>query len=949
MSQGEKLKLDIWILTLTRKMNPFTICLVTLLPCLTLIKGEITVTFQADEELSGQQRLGNVAEAANLSQSGVDLAALLYEIQEFGDYWQIFSIDEQSFFYLDEKVDRDNICTNQGVCYVEVQISVTEVGGIYLEIVKALVEIKDINDNEPVFSPATIELFIPEGPPDATSYELPSATDRDSGSNSNLSYYLEPNVTSFRLEIHQNLDGSPRLTLHPENLNREMWESYELLVVARDGGEPQLSAILTVLITVLDVNDNRPTFTQREYNVTINEDERIGTIFLNVTATDRDAGENARISYSFTGAEPSRSILDSISIDGNSGAISIIDTLPSEVGPFILYLEARDHGSSVKKGQAKVIINVLDINNNPPVIVVSVLKNGEISENDGIGTPVATVRVSDADKGINKESKCTCDNENFSLHELGKNSYKVASAINLDRETVESYFITINCSDQGFPTLKASASFTIRVKDENDNDPIFTQSHYFGNITENNFVGSVILRVIASDKDDGLNKQILYEIESFTGVDMFQIDETEGLIKAADSFDREKVDLYEFRVIARDRGSPPSKPAIANVTVYVMDANDNWPKFEGDSYSITIPENMNISTVVGTVTAEDIDLGNNGRVSYMIPANYSTYPFTITDDGTILTTEVLDREKNGSFTFKVVASDHGNPPKAFEIPVTVIVKDENDNVPVITFPGIDRNNSVTLPHTTLPSSTVATIEAYDLDEPENPELLYFIVAGNNAGMFQINERTGDIILKKQMFDGDIKLYTLTILVKDQGHIQHETKATLHVRFYVSNDTALAGPVISKAQNIMIAVIISCVTIVLSIIIIVIICVIRRKDNNQKSLYGAKAYDQQKIMPSVHRNSNRSSSSRGSHDKMIYPDNGYQVDMKKGKKEVSFSLDEEQEGNVSRYPTSDQYDAVSSFRSEQVPHPHQVGIFSELCKDKKKYVCFRLHEILKKGW
>ena len=906
-------------------MNLFTLCLLSLLSWLTLISGEISLLFQVEEEISGQQRIGNIAEAANLNQSvtGVDLSSLTYEIQEFGEYTQYFSIDQESNLYLYQKVDRENICMNQEDCFIEIQISVT--GGTYLEIVKVQVEIKDINDHAPVFSQDSIELSIPEGPADGTSYELPSATDLDSGNNSIQSYQLSPDGTSFRLEIHQNLDGSQQLTLLlGSSLDRESWGSYELSVVARDGGDPQLSAVLKVVITVLDINDNRPVFSQLQYNVTIKEDESIGTIFLNVTAVDRDADENARLSYSFTKAEPSNSVLDSIGINESSGAISILDTFSSEISPFILYLEARDHGNPVKKGQAKVIVNVLDINDNSPVIEVSVLKNGEISENDGVGTPVATVRVSDADKGLNGESECKCDNENFTLHEMSRNSYKVASAIVLDREILDSYDITINCSDKGVPSLKASVSFTVRVKDENDNNPIFTQSQYFGNITENNLVGAVILKVRATDKDDGLNGQIIYEIVSFPGDEMFRIDQTEGLIKAGDIFDREKKDLYKFEVIARDRGSPKYFQAFANVTVYVMDANDNAPKFDGDSYSMTVPENMNKSTSVGTMTAKDIDLGDNGRVSYMIPSNYSTYPFAILDDGTIITTEILDRENVSSYSFNVVASDHGNPPKETVIPVTIIVRDENDNPPTIEFPSDDSNNSVSIPHTALPGVTVATIKAFDIDDKENQRLLYFIGAGNDAGMFQINEN-GEVILKKQVFDGDIKLYTLTIVVKDQGQIQHETRATLHIKFYVSNDTSVTGPVtVSKGQNIMIAIIISCITLVLSIIIIVVICVIRRKDN-QKSLYSAKSYDQQKIMSSIHRNSNRSSSSRGSHDKMIYPENGYQVDMKKGKKEVSFSLDEEQDGNVSKFPTSDQYDAVSSFRSEQVSTPHQVGL------------------------
>ena len=897
--------------------------------------GEI-VRFQVEEEKLDQRKIGNIAEAAqlNLSVSGVDPASLTYEIQFDDDYAQDFSIDSESNLYLEHKLDRDNIthCEEEEHCIIELQISV--VGGTYFELVKALVEVLDINDNPPVFPVEFKAVSIPEGVPDGiTSYDLPLASDRDSGKNANISYHLAPIGTSFQLEIQENEFGFKTLKLRQSlNLDREDWDRYELFLVAEDGGVPQRNASLRVIITVTDINDNRPVFDQMEYNVTIKEDEEIGKTFLYATATDRDIGENKRLSYSFTKAEPSNSVLNSIGVNESTGGISIIGPFSSsEVGPFILYLEARDHGTPVnKKGQAKVIINVLDINDNPPVIEIGVLKNGEIGENENNGTPVATVRVRDADKGINGESLCFCDNENFTLHKLSRtsdfDSYKVTTNILLDRELTDSYNITINCSDKGVPPLQASSSFTIRVKDENDNIPIFTQTHYSGNITENNFIKSAILRVSATDEDIGLNGAILYEIVSFIGDDMFHINSTSGLITAADVFDRERRDLYKFQVNARDQGTKGYYQSTTNVTVYVMDANDNAPRFNGDSYSMAVLENMNKSTSVGEVYAEDDDLGENKQVSYMIPPEYSHYPFAILDDGTVITTEILDRENISSYTFAIVASDHGNPPMETRIPVTVLVRDENDNPPVIEWPN-DSNSSVTIPHTTLPDSVIVTIKSYDNDDEDNQQLHYSIVGGNDAGIFQIDENNGDVILKKQIFDGDIKLYTLTILVKDQGETPHEVRQTLRIRFYVSNETTVAGFVsASKGQNIMIAIVISCITLVLSILIIVVICIIKRKDN-QKSLYGAKSYDQQKIMGSANRSSNRSNSSRGSHDKMIYPENGYQVDMKKGKKEVSFSLDEEHDGNVSKVPTSDQYDAVSTFRSE--PLPAQVSLCRKL--------------------
>ena len=889
--------------------------------------GEISVTFPVQEELSGRVAMGNVAQAANLSQSvtGIDPASLTFEIQNYNQYSQYFSI-ESSELFLDRKLDRDNIsqCVGQSDCFIEIQITVTS--GQFLVIVKVFVKVLDINDNAPTFPVPSVELTIPEGQPDGTPHELPSATDRDSGDNANISYHLEPIGSSFRLDIQHNLDGSQTLRLLQDlPIDREEWDRYVLYVVAEDNGNPVRNASLRVIVNVGDINDNRPDFGRLQYNVTIREDEGVGTTFLTVTATDRDIGVNGKISYSFTKAEPTNSILSSIGINESTGEISVIGDFPSDVtGPFVLFLEARDHGNNVKRGYAKVIVNVLDINNHAPEIIIGVLRNGEIKENSTAGTPVATVRVLDADRGINGESECSCDNVNFTIHELSRNSFKVASDKPFDRETMDTYNVTINCKDKGTPSLNASVSFIVKVTDENDNRPIFTRNHYFGNITENKPNGYIILRVSATDKDEGLNAEIRYEIVSFLGDEKFQIDSATGLISVGGNFDRETRDLYEFQVNARDKGIDGYLQSTANVTVYVLDDNDNAPQFKGnpDSYSMSVLENMNKSTTVGEVEAEDVDLGANGQISYMIPLEFAHYPFAILDDGTVVTAAVLDRENVSSYNLAVVASDHGNPPKETRIPITVLVLDQNDNAPVIKFPNDSSNNSVALAHTTLPDTVITTVEAYDLDEKDNQQLRYYIVAGNSAKIFQINEHNGDIILRKQIADGDIKLYTLTILVKDQGEkIQHEARQTLIVRFFISDISTDATVSVTKGQNIMIAIIISCVTLVLSIIIIVVILFIRKKDS-QKSLYNAKSYDQQKIMDSGHRNSNRSNSSRGSRDKMIYPENGYQVDMRK-KKEVSFSLEEEQDGNVSKVPMSDKYDAVSTFRSTPSPIPKQV--------------------------
>ncbi|XP_060572155.1 protocadherin gamma-A7-like isoform X2 [Ruditapes philippinarum] len=904
------------------KMAIYLLCVMLLGTLLMSVKGITTVTFETEEEINAEVFLGNIKNEFLLKENetkifGGSLQSVTFQILNNGDvdYRDFFLIRPNSDFYLKQKVDREAICQQKKVCEMKVLLFANN--GTVNEFVNIVVIVLDINDNVPTFSEAILNLSIPEGTSIRSSYSLTPAVDLDSGNNSIQEYILEPARTDFELEKQLNPDLTTTLSLILNlNLDRESVQNYTLYVKAIDGGEPAFTGTLTVNINVTDRNDNQPFFQQTEYNATIDEDVEVNTNIITVSAIDRDIGLNGRLAYYFADSVPvSSNIREYFGIKKDTGEIYVKERLDSASRPFEFFVEVKDHGDPVKKNQAKVTIYIQDKNDNRPEISMSPASNIHIKENQIVGTHVALVIVSDEDRGLNGEANCECLNSNFTIkaNEVAQNTFSLISTVEFDRELISSYTVEISCSDKGTPPLSSNQTFIVKITDDNDHTPIFARTLYIVDILENISVGAVFVKVSATDRDIEQNGQILYNIEPFANMSMFEIDPSGGHIKAAKSFDRETKDEYTFIVTARDQGENP-RSATARVIVRVTDVNDNSPKFEGDSYAMSILENSNISNSLGTVTATDSDLGDNGKVSYMIPAMYASYPFAILDDGTVITTQVLDREVKDYYHFNVVASDHGNPPRTSSVPVLVTVVDENDNAPIVEFPYGD-NDTVTVAHDTSPGTVIASVLADDDDQKENKRLSYSILSGNSEGLFKINAETGEIELTKRISNGDIKQFTLTLYVTDNGVNPLETRATLHVRIYLAASGAELGTSSgSNGQNILIAIVISCVTFVLSIIIITIICMIKRKDR-KNNLYNAKAYDEQKIMEG-HRNSNRSSSSRGSQDKMLYPsekaymENGY---AKKAKKEVSFIVEEDIDAGVTM-DTGGQFDKVSTFKS-----------------------------------
>ncbi|VDL59200.1 unnamed protein product [Hymenolepis diminuta] len=391
-------------------------------------------------------------------------------------------------------------------CSIKLQLAVRIEGGIFHTAAQQtpfkvfLIEIKifDENDQAPVFTPNTFNLKISEGVKHNEKYRLPLAKDGDLGQNSEVFYSLAfvhgraPNSKKWQSISEENelfsfSTSSQWLSLSINgDLDREEIETYKLLIEAKDRAiNPNLqkTGTLTVSVMVTDVNDVSPMFKSQNLTVSVPENSANGTVICTIMAQDYDSGSNGQIQYSIS---PSYHDLP-FKIDSDSGLLTVSGEVDREkIDEYKIIVQANDKGSPPRTSTLPVCIKVIDVNDNPPDILInSVFMDYEhplpnpvlkISEGVPIGIPVANISVSDPDASKNSRIFCSVLNEGYKMRLTSPSTYSLHLAKQLDYETERRLKVTLSCQDSGEPySLKSEAVIEINVLNENDNPPVFQE------------------------------------------------------------------------------------------------------------------------------------------------------------------------------------------------------------------------------------------------------------------------------------------------------------------------------------------------------------------------------------------------------------------------------------------------------------------------------------------
>ncbi|XP_039567884.1 protocadherin alpha-2-like [Passer montanus] len=489
------------------------------------------------------------------------------------------------------RLDREELCGKSAPCALRLEVLLERP----LRVFHVQLEVTDINDNAPVFPAARKNLSIAElSTMPGSRFPLEGASDADIGANAQLSYTLSPSE-HFSLDLQKSNDGNtePELVL-TKSLDRETIPVHRLVLTASDGGRPSLTGTMELVISVLD---SRAPFNQSVYKVQLPESAAVGKLVMRVNATDADEGINSEVTYAVTNFIPP-SGKDVISINPNTGEIRLTGALDfEEVKVFNFRMESRDKGTPPLSGHCKVILEVLDVNDNAPEVWVTSL-SVPVAEDASVGTVVALLSVSDRDSGENGRVRCwVWPASPFGLEATFAGSYSLVLREALDRERVSEYEVEVRAEDGGAPALRASRGLRVPVSDVNDNAPAFAQAVYTVLARENNAAGAELARLWARDPDEAGNGRVSYSLweggvgggggaagssSSWSGggwrpaSSYVSVDAESGRLWALQPLDYEELQVLQFEVRAVDAGEPPLS-GNATVQLFVLDENDNAP------------------------------------------------------------------------------------------------------------------------------------------------------------------------------------------------------------------------------------------------------------------------------------------------------------------------------------------------------------------------------------
>ncbi|XP_054454110.1 uncharacterized protein LOC129090483 [Anoplopoma fimbria] len=439
-----------------------------------------------------------------------------------------------------------------------------------------------------------------------------------------------------------------------------------------------------------------------------------------------------------------------------------------------------------------ITIEIQDVNDHAPSFPNKEI-NLEISESTPTGTVFLLDSAADPDVGINSlQTYSLKENRHFVLKQHtrtdGSKYAEMMLQSALDREQQSDHALILTAVDGGEPQRSGTVKIHVAVLDANDNAPVFTQSVYKASVLENVLRSTVIAKVSAVDADQGYNSNVTYYF-THLGEDSscpFEINTYTGEVKLTGDIDYEASPNYEINLQAKD---PWGVVGASKLIIDIADVNDNSPIITMASYSGKISEDSLPGTVVALISVQDKDSGKNGQINLNIDENL---PFKIKSSlrnyYTLVTEQILDREKRSKYNITLTATDEGLPALSSRKTVALDVTDINDNAPTFS----QRVYSTQVMENNSPGVALLQIHATDPDQGQNARISYFLIDGEVNGnpvstYFSINTESGVIQSLRSLDFEQVKEYKIRVQAQDGGSPPLNSNTTVIVRVQDQND------------------------------------------------------------------------------------------------------------------------------------------------------------------
>lgn len=646
---------------------------------------------------------------------------------------------------------------------------------------KVIVDVIDVNNNAPEFQQTSYRAGVDENVPIATSVVAVKATDLDRGENGYVTYSItNQSPQPFVIDYFSGVISTS------EDLDYELMPRiYNLKVRASDWGSPFRREVeSSVTITLNNLNDNKPLFENVDCEVTVPRDHGVGEQITTVSAIDAD--ELQLVRYSIKAGND----LDLFEMNPNSGVLSLKHMLSEgeaakvsfhslqiiatdgehetqpmfmnitvitarkpvqlkcvETGVATMLAEKLLQGSRVHT-QTEPDDNFMDIhsvNRYTPQFAESFPSVIEVKEDLPVEARIVHLSATDSDSGFNGKVVYVIsggDTESRFMVDMETGWLLVYSP--LDKETTDHYTLNITVYDLGIPQKSSSRLLDVKILDANDNSPKFLQDSYSVEISESTPVGTEIIQVDATDKDQGENGIVKYSI--LGGTDHFAINEESGVVTVTKPLDRELHPIYILKIAARDQAvNEPQLVSTVALKITLEDVNDNPPKFVPPNYHVKVREDLPIGTVIMWLEAHDPDVGPSSQVRYSLIDNGDGHFEVDKLSGAVRIVQNLDYETKQVYNLTAKAKDKGKPISLSSTCfIEVDVVDVNENLYRPLFRSFVEKGFIK--EDALVGTSVMTVTAEDEDKGRDGEIRYSIRDGSGLGVFTIDEETGESLL-----------------------------------------------------------------------------------------------------------------------------------------------------------------------------------------------------------